>query len=293
MRTKVWRRTSARNGRVASVVVLIGALVVGVGAAAADPVEDDVITGCYKTANGALRVIELDAGGSCTMSEEQLTWSTGFGVAPPDSVDSAAIQDGVVGEGDLAVSLLDLLASDTEVSTAIGALESKLATSTPGANLVHWTNLAGVRVATSDLAPHAVTSDKLALTTSQVVGGGNVSTGTGFASATSMPPEVTVPAGAHHTIMVAGHAQLACTCPTSGEIATVEWRLYDENDGVTVGETYRGQLSNINQDLAISVSHLDQAAPGRHQYSLQVRLTEAAMPATTVSSAVVSAVDLG
>jgi len=168
-----------------------------------------------------------------------------------------------------------------------------LATSTPGANLVHWTNLHGVTVATSDLAPRAVTSDKLALTTSQVVGEGSVSPGTGFAPTTSMPPEVTVPAGAQHTVMVTGHAQLACTCPTAGEVATVEWRLYDENDGVTVGETYRGQLSNINQDLAISVSHLALAVPGTHEYSLQVRLTGAGTPATTVSSAVVSAVDLG
>jgi len=358
MRPKVWRRTSARDGRLAAFVVLTGTLVLGVGAASADPVQDDVITACYKTANGALRVIEPDAGGRCAMSEEQLTWSTGFGLPAPDSVDSAAIQDGVILEGDLAASLLDLLATDTEVSTAVGTLASMLSTSSPESNHVHWTNLGGVpagfadnqdddgadelrdelgsvnasdttadetsdlvswskikqlttgsgdtldgvitgrfikngTVAASDLAPHAVTSDKLALATSQVEGGEAASLATSFASTNPLTADVTVRAGAHHTVTVTGHAQLACTCQTSGDSATVEWRLYDENNDVPVGQTYRGQLSSTNQYLAVSVSHLDLAAPGTHRYSLQVRSTATGTPAAAVSSAVVSAVDLG
>lgn len=344
--------------RLAAFAVLTSTLVLGAGVVAADPVRDDVITACYKTANGALRVIERDAGRGCAASEEQLTWSTGFGLVAPDSVDSAAIQDGVVIEGDLAAGLVDLLAHDTEVSTAVGVLESMLSMSSPGSNQVHWTNLGGVpagfaddedddgadelrdqlgnasasdttageasdlvswfkikqlttgsdatldgviagrfikdgTIVTSDLAPRAVTSDKLAVATAQAEGGDAGSLATNFASTNLMTADVTVTAEAHHTVMVTGHAQLTCTCLTAGDSAAVQWRLYDEDNGVPVGQTYRGQLTNTNKDLAISVSYLDAAAPGAHRYSLQVRSTATGTPTATVSSGVVSAVDLG
>jgi hypothetical protein len=54
---------------VAAILVLAGGI-----AYAAIPAEDGTITGCYK-ANGSLRVIDVEAGQTCTGSEQQLTWN--------------------------------------------------------------------------------------------------------------------------------------------------------------------------------------------------------------------------
>jgi hypothetical protein len=54
---------------VAAILVLAGGI-----AYAAIPGANGTITGCYK-ANGSLRVIDAEAGQTCTSSEQQLTWN--------------------------------------------------------------------------------------------------------------------------------------------------------------------------------------------------------------------------
>lgn len=70
-------RRSSRVGRlsIGSIVGLFLALLLGAVALAAIPGAGGVITGCYDTKSGALRVIDAQAGKACSKSETQLTWN--------------------------------------------------------------------------------------------------------------------------------------------------------------------------------------------------------------------------
>jgi hypothetical protein len=69
------RTGCTRRGNVL-VVTLLGTLVAAVGIGyAAIPSSDGVIHGCYTTASGALRIIDAEAGDTCTKRETPLNWS--------------------------------------------------------------------------------------------------------------------------------------------------------------------------------------------------------------------------
>lgn len=65
------------NGRIRLAVLV--AVVIGVAAGgvayATIPSGSGVINGCYKTLSGSLRVIDTDAGGTCSASETPLNWN--------------------------------------------------------------------------------------------------------------------------------------------------------------------------------------------------------------------------
>lgn len=64
--------------RVAVVTVAVAGLMAGsvaVGLAAIPDSTSGVITGCYKTSNGALRVIDAEAGATCGNSEMTIYWN--------------------------------------------------------------------------------------------------------------------------------------------------------------------------------------------------------------------------
>jgi len=67
--------------RTALVAAAAAMVVIAAGVAAASiPDSTGMFTGCYKKSSGQLRLIDPGAGGSCSSSEQQLTWSqTGNG----------------------------------------------------------------------------------------------------------------------------------------------------------------------------------------------------------------------
>jgi hypothetical protein len=69
-------RGLGRGGRLV-LALAVGGAMFGIASAvqASIPDASGVIHGCYKTVNGALRVIDTDKGGKCVSSEMPLTWS--------------------------------------------------------------------------------------------------------------------------------------------------------------------------------------------------------------------------
>jgi hypothetical protein len=61
--------------RLAAVVVVVLALAAGGIAYASIPDSNGLIHGCYQKINGQLRVIDADAGGTCSGSESPLAWN--------------------------------------------------------------------------------------------------------------------------------------------------------------------------------------------------------------------------
>jgi hypothetical protein len=64
----------SRRVRLVLFVLMIGLAAVGI-AYASIPASSGVIHGCYGKANGQLRVIDTDASGTCTPSEQPLDWN--------------------------------------------------------------------------------------------------------------------------------------------------------------------------------------------------------------------------
>ena len=70
------RARFGRIGRTASVAGITAGIMVALGVAvAAIPGSGNVYTGCYGTANGALRVIDREAGATCASGERLITWN--------------------------------------------------------------------------------------------------------------------------------------------------------------------------------------------------------------------------
>jgi hypothetical protein len=65
---------ASRTG-ISGIVALCLGLLLGTVALAAIPGSGGVITSCYDTKNGTLRVIDARAGKTCKRDEKQLTWN--------------------------------------------------------------------------------------------------------------------------------------------------------------------------------------------------------------------------
>ena len=59
-----------------------GVLLLAAAAYAAVPAQNGVITGCYRTATGVLRVIDAEAGARCAANEALITWNNKGPVGP-------------------------------------------------------------------------------------------------------------------------------------------------------------------------------------------------------------------
>ena len=76
-------RATKRLG-MSAITLLVAAVAAGAVAYAAIPDESGMIHGCYSTKDGALRVIDPAAGGSCNTSKESsLTWNQTGPEGPP------------------------------------------------------------------------------------------------------------------------------------------------------------------------------------------------------------------
>ncbi len=75
-----------RTGLVAVLAALVGLALGALGVAAASiPDSSGVIHGCYKPADGKLRVIDTDAGQACATGETGLAWNQTGPQGPPGS----------------------------------------------------------------------------------------------------------------------------------------------------------------------------------------------------------------
>jgi hypothetical protein len=91
-----------RRGRVAVLAAVPLLLTAGGIAYATIPDASGVIHGCYKNSNGALRVIDTDAGATCNGSETPLTWNQ---TGPPAS--GATTFTTTLSAGDTTLASLD------------------------------------------------------------------------------------------------------------------------------------------------------------------------------------------
>jgi len=71
---RAWLSRLRQRGYLAGTVIFLPMLAAGT-ALAAIPGANGVITGCYTTSNGQLRVIDAERGEACRTNERQLTWS--------------------------------------------------------------------------------------------------------------------------------------------------------------------------------------------------------------------------
>lgn len=69
-------RRTARGRRATALVAAVAVLVISVAAVAVASIPDSsgVVRACFKTAGGALRVIDTSAGSTCTAGERALAW---------------------------------------------------------------------------------------------------------------------------------------------------------------------------------------------------------------------------
>jgi hypothetical protein len=78
-------RSLPRSRLAAAMLGALAATAVGSIAWAGIPDNEGVIHGCYKNANGALRVIDIDAGGACSQSETAIESGTSRGLRRQDT----------------------------------------------------------------------------------------------------------------------------------------------------------------------------------------------------------------
>jgi hypothetical protein len=133
---------------------VVGAVVVGVGAAAAAPGDGDQVTACYQHTTGALRVVDPDAGQECKQNESQLEWSTG---AP-------SLEDGSVIGGEAGIVADDTLTHHDLAPNAVGSDEladDSVDTGALATGAVTSGKIFDGTIGTGDLANGAVTSLKI------------------------------------------------------------------------------------------------------------------------------------
>jgi hypothetical protein len=117
------------------IIAALFVIVAGGIAYAAIPSADGTISGCYRTIDGTLRVIDAEAGQTCRSGEKPLTWSQTGPPGPPGETlrwttrfDRMGINPGI--------SAMDIVCPSGYIAIGGGWNFN-----TPGAHIVVWKNI--------------------------------------------------------------------------------------------------------------------------------------------------------